>query len=153
MNQDFERQAAMDVLSQAQVGYVAVVTPGGPYAVPLSFAHDGQRIYWHGRQGELSNALGDGAAACFVAAVEEELQLGGSPCDDSFAYRSVMVRGTARPIQERQQKLFALQLILLKYDPPRRRAPLPDDVIERTLVLGLDMQEVSYKEVSPRYSP
>ncbi len=49
MNDGFERQAALDVLSQAHVGYVAVVTPAGPYVVPLSFAHDGQRIYWHGR--------------------------------------------------------------------------------------------------------
>ena len=54
-----------------------------------------------------------------------------------------MVRGAARPLQERQQKLFALQLILLKYDPMRRRAPLSEDVIERTLVYGLEMQEVS----------
>jgi uncharacterized protein len=150
VSDDFERQAALDVLSQAPVGYVAVVTPLGPYVVPLSFAHDGQRIYWHGREGELSTTLGEGAAACLVAAVDEELQLGESPCDDAFAYRSVMVRGPARRLQEWAQKLFALQLVTLKYDPMRRRAPMSEDVLERTLVYGLDMKEISYKEVPRR---
>jgi hypothetical protein len=35
VNDGFERQAALDVLSQAHVGYVAVVTPAGPFFVTI----------------------------------------------------------------------------------------------------------------------
>jgi uncharacterized protein len=146
MIKETQRQAALDVLTAAVVGYLAVETPEGPYVVPVSFAHDGRFLYWHGGAGKKSRALEESARACLAASLLGEFVHAASPCDDNFNYRSAVVSGTVRLLVADGEREVALRAIIAKYDAERGDDPLTPQVFRRTLVHALEMQEITYKQ-------
>lgn len=146
MTKETQRQAALDVLTTAIVGHLAVETPDGPYVVPVSFAHDGRFLYWHGGRGKKSRALEASPRACLAASVLGEFVTAASPCDDNFNYRSAVVTGRVRLLHDDVEREAALRTIIRKYDPERLDGPLTPKVFARTLVHAMEMEEVTYKQ-------
>ena len=136
--------AAEAVLAEAPLGYLAMGGGAWPYCVPLSFVFAGGAVYFHGR-GVLKRALlAADPRACFVVGTGPEFLRGDGPCDDNFAYESVLVFGTARRVSDAAERERALRDIIGKYDPAVRGAAI-DGTLPKTVVWRLDIEAVTYK--------
>ena len=106
------------MLNKAPVGRVATISPDGmPYIVPVNFAFEGDRIYFHcALEGMKLDYIKANPNVGFEA--DELLELyttPGKPCGCTSYYRSVIARGRAAIVTDREKKLHALWLLVYKY--------------------------------------
>ncbi len=162
---------ALRVLSFEPVGHLGVVAEGRPYVVPISFAvalnfpegaqagpENAQaaspendvaagtaRLVFHGGHGRRAEALAQQAWACLNVVSQPTIIRGETACRVNFAYESVIVSGSVHRIRDEALKTKALQLLVAKYYPARRGEPLPHDLVARTLVYVMEIEELSYR--------
>jgi hypothetical protein len=90
-----ERAGLDRLLDEELVGTLATVsTDGRPWAVPMLFARDGDRVLLHGSTGAGAlRHVADGAEAVLEVHAVDGLVLASSMFDHSANYRSAVVRG------------------------------------------------------------
>ena len=101
---------------------------GVPYAVPLSIARMGDKIYFHcAYEGEKVEVLKYNSKVCVVCVGRVE------PATDKFttAYESAIIRGTAMQVDDITEKVNALRAICQRYTPLNMAAF--DRAIEKSL--------------------
>lgn len=106
---------AVEILGSSTSGVLAVDGDDGyPYAVPLSFAYDEGKLYFHtARTGHKLDAIARNPRVSFcVVAADDVVQ-------DEFTtyYRSVIAFGRARVVAEDDVKMRALRCLAQKYSP------------------------------------
>jgi uncharacterized protein len=115
-----------------------------PYAVPLSFAHDDGKLYFHAAvAGHKLDALerSDKASFCVIAA-DDVVQ-------STFTthFRSVIAFGRARVVTDDAEKRRALMCLAEKYSPDyldEAKAEIDGDW-ERVCVIALGIEHVTGK--------
>jgi uncharacterized protein len=115
-----------------------------PYAVPLSFAYDDGKLYFHSAvQGHLLDALerNDKAAFCIIAADDV------SPDKLTTLFRSVIAFGKARMVTDDDEKRLGLMRLAEKYSPSYLDAARTeiDSRWERMSVIVLDIEHLTGK--------
>lgn len=139
--------ACREVLSRGTSGVLALLGDGGwPYAVPLSYAFDGEKLYFHcAREGHKLDAIRREARASFCVVDRDEVV----PEEYTTYFRSVIVFGRVRVLENEAQMRAAIELLARRYFPQdsdegRRRA------IEREwaglCMLEMDIEHMSGKE-------
>lgn len=87
-------------------------TAGMPYAVPLSIARDGEKIYFHAAgQGEKTQNLRANPHVCVVCVAD----VNPLPQEFSTEYASAIIRGQAAEVTDEAEKIMALRLICQRY--------------------------------------
>ena len=136
--------ACREVLSRGTSGVLALLGDGGwPYAVPMSYAFDGEKLYFHcAREGHKLDAIRREARASFCVVDRDEVV----PEEYTTYFRSVIVFGRVRILEDEAQMRAAIELLARRYFPQdsaenRRRA------IEREWA-GLCMLEMDIKHMS-----
>ena len=119
--------AAAEVLARGFSGRLATVGPDGwPYIVPLLYLWRDGEIWVHnaGVRGHLRVNVDHEARVCFeVDEPGEVFAYGRFECDTSVEYRSVVVFGRIRVVEERDAKVRFFDALMAKYgDPTWRRA-------------------------------
>jgi nitroimidazol reductase NimA-like FMN-containing flavoprotein (pyridoxamine 5'-phosphate oxidase superfamily) len=161
--------AAEQLLLTAPFGYLAMSEPpgtgtGSPYVVPLNFAYvagDGAsarsgrpepdgRVYFHTGEGRKTRALAADPRACLALTAAVGFEQGAGPCDDGFSYRSLLVWGRVRRLEDAAEREAALRAIVAKYDPEAAGTPFDEGVFSRTLLFELIIEATGYKERKPR---
>lgn len=104
---------AKQILTQGEYGVLSTIGEDGfPYGVPLSYAYDGEKIYFHCASdvGHKLENLNFSNKACFTVVGKTRV------LPERFAtkYESVVVFGTVTPASD---KLASLELIRAKYSP------------------------------------
>lgn len=121
---------------------------GSPYCVPLSYGFDDGHIYIHGAQeGKKIDTLKDNPNVAFNVVAEAKLVRSSVPSDNSVQYRSVSGSGTAHIIEDISEKKAALQTLMRHYDGPTD--PMPDEVLAGTMVVRIDISEMTGKNSNP----
>ena len=152
-----ERERIDEVLKTAEIGYLAFNGPDGwPRVTPLNFFYDG-RVLWHGAiAGERFECLKHDPRATFVA-VSAQLYLPSHLLSEenatsaTAAFKSVLVRGRCRSIEDSEEKCSVLNRLMEKYQPEGRfkkispRDPLYEKVLKETGVYALTVEEASGK--------
>ena len=139
--------ACREVLSRGTSGVLALLGDGGwPYAVPMSYAFDGEKLYFHcAREGHKLDAIRREARASFCVVDRDEAV----PEEYTTYFRSVIAFGRVRVVEDEAQKRAAIELLARRYFPQdsaenRRRA------IEREwaglCMLEMDIEHMSGKE-------
>ena len=139
--------ACREVLSRGTSGVLALLGDGGwPYAVPMSYAFDGEKLYFHcAREGHKLDAIRREARASFCVVDRDEVV----PEEYTTYFRSVIAFGRVRVVEDEAQKRAAIELLARRYFPQdsaenRRRA------IEREwaglCMLEMDIEHMSGKE-------
>ena len=139
--------ACKEVLSRGTSGVLALLGDGGwPYAVPMSYAFDGEKLYFHcAREGHKLDAIRREARASFCVVDRDEVV----PEEYTTYFRSVIAFGRVRVLEDEAQKRAAIELLARRYFPQdsaenRRRA------IEREwaglCMLEMDIEHMSGKE-------
>jgi nitroimidazol reductase NimA-like FMN-containing flavoprotein (pyridoxamine 5'-phosphate oxidase superfamily) len=81
-----------------------------------------------------------------VILAEAEFEKGDLPCDDGYAYRSVLTEGLATLLTDNADRRRALRAIVNKYDPEAADRPFDEDVLAQTLVYAIVVDTVSFKQ-------
>ena len=117
--------ACREVLSRGTSGVLALLGDGGwPYAVPMSYAFDGEKLCFHcAREGHKLDAIRREARASFCVVDRDEVV----PEEYTTYFRSVIAFGRVRVVEDEAQKRAAIELLARRYFPQdsaenRRRA-------------------------------
>lgn len=133
-------RAPLDALLDGQwIGTLSTVVDGLPWAVPMLFARDGDRILLHGSTGAGAlRHVAHGAPAAFCVATIDELVVAATTFASSANYRSAVVRGTLTDLTG-DEKFSALDVFSDKLLPgrPGEVRPMTTKELAATLVTAL----------------
>jgi len=149
----YDRSVIHAILDEGLVGHLAFAVDGKPWAVPMVYGRIDDTVYVHGsaanhalRSSAPSGSGGD-VDVCFEITLFDGLVLARSAFHHSMNYRSVMIFGAARRVEDRTEKTRALTAVVEHVVPGRAadvRAPTEAE-LRTTLVLALDLREASAK--------
>jgi nitroimidazol reductase NimA-like FMN-containing flavoprotein (pyridoxamine 5'-phosphate oxidase superfamily) len=145
----YDRTAIDAILDEALIAHLGFAGEDGhPLVIPTLHARCGDLVYLHGSAaGRAMQVLGAGTPACLTVSLLDGLVLARSAMHHSANYRSVMLLGQARSVQEPKEKLAAFEAIVEHIVPerwPDVRAPSENE-LKATSVLAIAIDEASAK--------
>ena len=104
-----------DVLYRGTHGVLALYGDGGyPYAVPLSYVFDGEKLYFHcAKNGHKLDAIRKDPKASFCVVDQDQVV----PEEYTTYFRSVIVFGTTRILEDDSEKRTAIEKLAVRYAP------------------------------------
>ena len=136
------------LLESAQVGHLATIDPDGhPYVVPLHFVHLGGRIFFHGlaRGQKLENIAREPKCGFEVTGEDVGIIEREGPCQTGTAFRSVVIRGLARKVEDEELKLKVLDALVAKYSPRHVGKAYDEAALAATEVVCLSVASATGK--------
>ena len=144
----YDRETIHQILDEALICHVGFVENTQPYVIPINFARLGDTIFLHGAiASRLLKHIAGGHALCVEVTLVDGLVLARSVFNHSINYRSVVLYGSGRLVEEDQAKLAALEAITEHLIPGRwREARLPNaKELKATSVVSIRIDEGSAK--------
>ncbi len=143
------RETIIAILERSPVGRIATVNQKGfPVIKPVNYVYLDGRIYLHSSaKGEKIEDIQRGSPVCFE--VDEPIAFavaGGSACEASYYYRSVLIKGKAAFVEGRDKKMKILERMTEKYQPERRAGAIPGEILEKTALVEILIKEITGKE-------
>jgi hypothetical protein len=135
------------ILDEAIFCHIGFVADGQPFVVPTTFGRIDRTLYIHGSAASrMLRTLSSGTELCFTATILDGLVYARSAFHNSMNYRSVMVLGTAEPV-EGNEKLRGLEAVTEHMTRGRwaQSRPPTDQELKATSVLRLEIEEASAK--------
>jgi uncharacterized protein len=143
---DYDPALIRAVLDAAPIAHVGVTTDDGPVVLPMAFGRTDDTVYLHGSVANHLLRSGAEAEVCVTVTHVDGLVLARSVFHHSMNYRSVVVRGRARRVEDPDEKLDALWRITDHVLPRWDDARPPTEVeLRQTLVLAVPLDEASAK--------
>ncbi len=119
---------------------------GYPYAVPISYVYDGEKLYFHSaRTGHKLDAIRHNPKASFCVIDQDQVV----PEGYTTYFRSVVVFGRMRVLEDEQEKRDAIEKLAIKYAPkdsPENRRRAIDREWEPLCMLEMTVEHLSGKE-------
>jgi nitroimidazol reductase NimA-like FMN-containing flavoprotein (pyridoxamine 5'-phosphate oxidase superfamily) len=144
----YTREAVYSILDEGLVCHVGFVADGTPFVIPTAYAHHGDTLYIHGSAASrMMRTLTGGTEACITITLLDGLVLARSAFHHSMNYRSVVILGRGRLVEEPSEKLLALEWITEHLVPGRWkdvRHPSTQEM-KATAVLAFALEEASAK--------
>ena len=127
--QQLSYEEAEAVLLRGSAGVLALTGDKAfPYAVPLSYVYDGEHIYFHSAtEGHKIDAILRNPNASFAVIDQDEV----IPEKYTTAYRSVIVFGSIRIIDDEVEKRATARKLAVKYAPDNTEQQ-HNEMIDRT---------------------
>jgi nitroimidazol reductase NimA-like FMN-containing flavoprotein (pyridoxamine 5'-phosphate oxidase superfamily) len=143
----YDRASVHRILDEALICHLGFVRDGEPVVLPTTHARRGEVLYLHGSTGAGPTLTASGSPVCVTVTLVDGLVLARSALHHSMKYRSVVVMGTARPVEDSEEKLGALAALLDHVVPGRAADVRPpnDRELAMTAVLAVDLVAVSAK--------
>jgi nitroimidazol reductase NimA-like FMN-containing flavoprotein (pyridoxamine 5'-phosphate oxidase superfamily) len=143
-------EEALEILKNGETGVLAVLGDEGyPYAVPLNYALVEDCLYFHcARDGHKTDAVRKNAKVSFCV-VEKDTVV---PPIFATDYRSAIVFGRARMVEEDALKRKALLALVEKYGPAHREEGVREMETEwdRVTIVEIRIEHLTGKEASKR---
>lgn len=136
------------LLDAAALCHVAYVIEGQPFCTPTLFWREGSRLYWHGSSASrMLRNLEAGERACLTVTHFDSLVLARCAFNHSADYRSVMAFGTARLLEDPEEKARALVMMVDRFFPDRTASlrPTTAQELKATSVIWMDIEDASAK--------
>jgi nitroimidazol reductase NimA-like FMN-containing flavoprotein (pyridoxamine 5'-phosphate oxidase superfamily) len=147
----YDREIVHRVLDEALICHLGYLSSGRPVVLPTTHARLGETLYLHGSTGSgpmlAAKAAPSGLPVCVTTTLVDGLVLARSALHHSLVYRSVVVVGDARVVEDPAEKLRALHSLLDHIATGRAadcRTPNARE-LAATGVLALDLVAVSAK--------
>ena len=143
------RETITAILEQSQVGRMSTVNQEGfPVIKPVNFVYWDGKIYMHSSmKGEKIEDIHRGSPVCFE--VDEPIAYvaaRGAACTCNYYYRSIIVKGRAALVTVPKRKLEVLEKLMEKYQPEGGYEKMPEEVLEKTAIIEISIQEITAKE-------
>ena len=144
----YDKKTIYQIIDEALYCHVAFVQSNQPYIIPVIHARMGKRIVIHGAKGSrLLKHLAEGNEACIAFTLMDGLVLARSVFHHSMNYRSVILFGKGKLLENKVKKLEALKAITDHLIPGRwgeARDPNEKE-LSATSVVSIDIDEGSAK--------
>ena len=143
--QQIPEAEAKEILRTATNGVLCLIGyDERPYGVPMSFIYEGElSIYFHcALSGRKIECIKHNPNACFTIIDQDEIH----PEKFTTYFRSVIVEGIIRIIEDRKEMIEALKLLSTKYSPGINCEPEIEKGIDRVLILKLEIESITGKE-------
>lgn len=144
----FDRETINSILDEGFICHVGFVLNGQPFVIPTGYARVAETLYIHGSQASrMLRTLAQGVDVCVTVTLVDGLVLARSAFHHSINYRSVVVFGNAKLVDEREEKIAALlalseHFIKGRWDDVREPT---EQELKATTVLSLKLEEASAK--------
>jgi uncharacterized protein len=144
----YDRERIDAILDEALVCHLGFAVDGQPYVIPTLHARIGDLLYVHGSAASrmLRHAASD-ARICVTVTLLDGLVLARSVFNHSIDYRSVVVLGTPRLVEDVAEKREALRAFTEHIAPGRweeARRPT-DQELNATWIISVPLDEASAK--------
>lgn len=144
--QALPQEACVEVLMRGTSGVLAVEGDGGyPYAVPLSYVYSDGKLFFHCAQsGHKLDAIARNEKVSFCVIDEDRI------VSEEYTtyFRSVIVFGRTRVLENDAEKRAALSVLAAKYTPddPEGCERETEGALSRVCMLELSIDHMSGKE-------
>src|SRR5262245_37711606 len=106
---NYERETTYGIFDEALICHMGFVQDGQPLVIPINFARVEDTILMHGaKASRLLKHVAAGQPVCVEVTIVDGLVLARSVFHHSLNYRSVIVFGKGRLIEDKQEKLATL---------------------------------------------
>jgi uncharacterized protein len=142
----YDRPAVFDVLDAGLVAHVGVLTDDGPIVLPMAYGRTDDWLYLHGSAANAALRAAAGHDICVTVTIVDGIVVARTPFHNSMNYRSVVVRGVARRVDDPSEHVAALRVISDHVVPTWDAGRPPTELeIRKTMVLAVPLVEVSAK--------
>ena len=144
----YDEATIHNIIDEALICHVGFVENSQPFVIPTIHVRVNDLLYLHGSQGSrMLQCLAAGAPACITMTLVDGLVLARSAFHHSMNYRSVVVLGVGRNVEEAEEKNVALSAIVEHVIPGRSQdARRPSDKErDATKVIAFPINEASAK--------
>ncbi len=135
------------VLGAGLICHLGVVIDGTPVVLPTGYGRIGDLLYLHGSSANKSLLAAAGQQVCVTITLLDGLVCARAVFHHSMNYRSAVIFGTARLVEDPAEKLAALKAVTNHLVPGRwdhARAPTRKE-LAATAVLAMPLDEASVK--------
>ncbi len=143
-----EQEAIYQILDQALICHVGIVQDGAPIVIPTIHVRVGNQLILHGAPASrLLKYVGSGGSVCVTVTHVDGLVLARSTFHHSMNYRSVVLMGKGKIIDEPQEKAQVLEALvehIIAGRSKEARAPNNKE-LQGTLVVSIPIEEASAK--------
>lgn len=141
------REECVRILQEGTSGVLAVDGDDGyPYAVPMSYVLSGDKIYFHcAKSGHRSDALSRNDKASFCVIGQDQVM----PEEFTTHYKSVIVFGRVRILDDDAEKIKAMEQLSIRYAPEASAARIQEEIDrfwKPLCVLELSIEHMSGKK-------
>lgn len=144
--QELTRERCEEALDRGTSGVLALVGDDYPYAVPLSYVRVGDKLIFHSaRRGHKLDAIAENPRASFCVIDQDAVV----PEEFTTYFRSVIVFGTVRVVEDEDEKHEAIARLAMKYAPDMDRASREGEISREwrgLCVLEMTIERMSGKE-------
>lgn len=143
-----ERELIYNILDEALVAHVGFMVDSQPFVIPMAYGRESDQLYLHGSSvSRLLKTLEQGVDVCCTVTLLDGLVIARSLFHHSMNYRSVVLFGTAKLVENEAEKLAALQAFSEQMIPGRcSDARIPNSQeLKATKVLSFPIEEGSAK--------
>lgn len=144
----YDRETVDAILDEALVCHLGFIDDGHPFVIPTLHARDGDLVYVHGSSASRAlRALAGELEVCLTVTLIDGLVLARSAFHHSVNYRSAVLLGRARMVEDPERKRRALEAFTEQIVPGRWaevRSPSAQE-LKATTVLELPLEEFSAK--------
>lgn len=144
----YDTETVYQILDKGFVCHVGFAVDGQPYVIPTNYGRSDDTLYLHGSSASrMLKTLSAGVPVCVTVTHVDGLVLARSAFHHSVNYRSVVILGTARLVDDAAEKMEALRLFtehVMKGRWEDVRQPTEQE-LKATTVLALPLEQVSAK--------
>ena len=135
------------ILENSSSGVLALEGDNGyPYTVPLSYVYNGSKIFFHcAKNGHKIDSIKRNCKASFCVVERDEIV----PEEYTTYFRSVIVFGKVRILENDDEKLKAINALALKYNPndsEQSRNMTINREYNRLCIIELSIEHMTGKE-------
>lgn len=144
----YDHETVHRLLDAAALCHISYVIDGQPFCTPNLFWREGSTLYWHGSSASrMLRNLSTGEPACLTVTHFDALVLARCGFNHSADYRSVMAFGTARLVEDLDEKRRALVMMVDRFFPDRTAGlrGSTDQEIKATGVISMEIERASAK--------
>jgi nitroimidazol reductase NimA-like FMN-containing flavoprotein (pyridoxamine 5'-phosphate oxidase superfamily) len=144
----YDRETVYKILDTGFVCHAGFSVNGQPFVIPTNYGRTGDTLYLHGSAASrMLKTLSTGVPVCVTVTHVDGIVLARSAFHHSVNYRSVVILGTARLVEDPAEKMEALRIFtehVMKGRWDDVRQPTEQE-LKATTVLALPLEEVSAK--------
>ena len=145
---NYDRDTVYKILDSGIVCHVGFNVDGQPYVIPTNYGRAGDTLYIHGSAASrMLRTLSSGIPVCVTVTHLDGLVLARSAFHHSVNYRSVVILGTAKLVEDPAEKMEALRIFteqVMKGRWDDIRIPNEQE-LKATTVISVALEEVSAK--------
>ena len=105
----YDAQAIYAVLDEGMIAHVGFMDEERPIVVPMAYGRIDDRLYIHGaKAARFAKTMAPGVPVCITVTLLDGLVIGRSAFHNSMNYRSVVIHGDARRIEDAEEGEKAL---------------------------------------------